>query len=150
MAGGSYVLLVEGDSDHEARAIASLRANGFGNRFVIARDGIEALACLSPENDHPTPKPARPPAVVVLDPDLPRIDGLEVLRRIRAELRTSLMPVVMFARSGTSEDVREAYRLGANSYVRKPLDAQEFERATALIARYWLGLNESPDDTIRY
>ncbi|WP_018992295.1 response regulator [Aromatoleum toluclasticum] len=146
--GGSFVLLVEGDPDHEARALASLRASGFANRIVVARDGIEALAFLSGENDHP--KPVSPPAVVVLDPDLARIDGLEVLRRIRAEVRTSLIPVVMFAKSCTAEDIREAYRLGANSYVRKPVDAQEFERATALIARYWLGLNEAPDDTTRF
>lgn len=150
MAGRSYVLLVEGDTDHEARALASLRANGFGNRVVVARDGIEALTFLSAENVHPTPQPASQPAVVVLDPDLPRIDGLEVLRRIRAEVRTSLLPVVMFAKSCTPEDIREAYRLGANSYVRKPRDAQEFERATTLIARYWLGLNEAPDDSIHF
>ncbi|NMF89307.1 response regulator [Aromatoleum petrolei] len=150
MAGSSYVLLVEGDPGHEARVLAALRAGGFGNRVIVARDGIEALAFLSAEDGYPAPRPASQPAVVLLDPDLPRIDGLEVLRRIRAEVMTSLLPVVMFASDCTSEDIREAYRLGANSYVRKPRDEQEFERASTLIARYWLGLNEHPDDTTRF
>ncbi|NMG32222.1 response regulator [Aromatoleum evansii] len=150
MAGSSYVLLVEGDPAHEARVLAALREGGFGNRVVVARDGIEALAFLSAADDYPAPRPASQPAVVLLDPDLPRIDGLEVLRRIRAEVRTSLLPVVMFASACTPEDIREAYRLGANSYVRKPRDQREFERASALIARYWLGLNEQPDEAIRF
>lgn len=150
MTGSGYILLVEADRDQEALVLAALRASGFGNRIAVARDGIEALAILSGDARHSAHGTGRQPAAVVLDLDLPRIDGFELLRRIRADFRASLLPVIVFAKSGKSEDIHEAYRLGANSYVNKPDNAQEFERSMTRIARYWLALNELADSGIRF
>lgn len=150
MASSRFLLLIEDDAAAEALALGALRKAGFGDRAVVAHDGIEALDYLAGLNHNVGEGQHLLPSAVVLDLNLPRIDGFEVLRRVRAELRTSLLPVIVFATSRRPEDVREAYRLGANSYVVKPETAPEFEAAISRIGRYWLTMNEPPQICARF
>mgnify|MGYP000034495365 CR=1 FL=1 len=135
------ILLVEDNPDDEALTLRAFGKNGVHNPVVVARDGVEAVEYLFGSHD------ARPaeslPAVILLDLKLPRIDGLEVLRRIRADARTALLPVVVLTTSGEPRDIEQAYQLGANSYIRKPVDYQEFVTAIHTIVHYWLMLNEA-------
>lgn len=135
---GGVILLVEDNPDDEDLTLRALRRNGIANPLLVARDGAEALELLHGKED------AEPPEVVLLDLKLPKLDGLEVLRRIRAHPRTQLLPVVVLTSSTEERDRVESYSLGANSYVRKPVDFAQFVSAVGQLGLYWLVLNEAP------
>lgn len=136
------ILLVEDNPDDEALTLRAFSKNKIANPVVVARDGVEALDYLFGTGNHAGRDTTIMPAVVLLDLKLPRIDGLEVLRRIRAHERTALLPVVVLTTSKEQQDILEAYRLGANSYIRKPVDFERFIQAVGLLGVYWLSLNE--------
>jgi two-component system response regulator len=138
------ILLVEDNPDDEALTLHALESNKIGNTVIVARNGVEALDYLFGTGKYAGRDPEALPAVVLLDLKLPKIDGLEVLRRIRADSRTNLLPVVILTSSTEDEDRLKGYALGANSYVRKPVDFDEFVRAAGQLGLYWLLLNESP------
>ncbi len=136
------ILLVEDNPDDEALALHVFSKNRIGNQVIVAHDGVEALDYLFGTGAFSGRKPELP-AVVLLDLKLPRIDGLEVLRRIRAESRTTLLPVVILTTSRETLDMQQAYNLGANSYVRKPVDFERFQYLVGVLGEYWLNINES-------
>ena len=138
------ILLVEDNPDDELLALRALRKNGIAGDVVIARDGVEALDYLFATGDHAGRDASALPRVILLDLKLPKIDGLEVLRRLRSDERTRLVPVVILSSSGEQRDMREGYGLGANSYVRKPVNFEQFVRAVEQLKTYWLVLNEAP------
>lgn len=138
------ILLVEDSPDDEALTLRAFRKNNIGNEVVVARDGQEALDCVFGEGRHAGRDVADFPQVVLLDLKLPKVDGLEVLRRIRADARTALLPVVILTSSKEDQDVINGYRLGANSYVRKPVSFDEFLEAARTLGLYWLLINETP------
>jgi len=150
MAGSRYILLVEDNPDEEALALQALGTNSLTDKVVVAHDGMEALDYLFGAGPHRDRDTTLKPAVILLDLRLPRIDGFEVLRRVRANGQTSLLPVVVVTASHDADDIREAYRLGANSYVVKPIDFERFRSVVAQIGRYWLSLNEPADTRTRY
>ncbi len=129
------ILLIEDNPKDEALTLRALKKNYIGNEVVVARDGAEAIDRLFGGGQPPLPQ------LVLLDLKLPKIDGLEVLKRIRAEERTRLLPVVILTSSVEERDLIEGYRLGANSYVRKPVDFVEFAEAVRQLGLYWLILN---------
>lgn len=135
------ILLVEDDPDHELLTIRALRKSNIANEIIVARDGEEALKVLFGEGEG-TPKQL--PQVVLLDLKLPKVDGLEVLRRIRESDATHMLPVVMLTSSDEESDVVRSYRLGVNSYIRKPVNFTEFAEAMRQLGMYWLVLNECP------
>lgn len=136
------ILLVEDNPDDEALTLRAFAKNRIGNPVVVARDGVEALDVLFATGTHSARAGLPLPAVVLLDLKLPRIDGLEVLRRIRAEARTRTLPVVVLTTSKEQQDIFTAYANGANSYIRKPVDFDKFIQAVGQIGLYWLVLNE--------
>jgi two-component system response regulator len=144
MAEDSVILLVEDNPDDEALTLRALRAAGVRNEVVVARDGVEALDYLFGTGRHAGRDIGLLPQVVLLDLKLPRLDGLEVLRRIRSDERTRLLPVVILTSSTEDRDRVEGYRLGANSYVRKPVDFGQFAEAVRQLGLYWLLLNQPP------
>lgn len=137
------ILLVEDNPDDEALTLRALNKNAVKCPVVVAHDGVEAIDYLFGTGDYADRDRHPLPAVILLDLKLPRIDGLEVLRRIRADAGTALLPVVVLTTSGEPRDVQQAYQLGANSYIRKPVDYQDFVRYVDAIVTYWLQLNES-------
>ena len=142
--GNKLILLVEDDPDHEVLALRALRENNIANEVVVAHDGAEALDyLLGASRDGGTTSLALP-QVVVLDLKLPKVGGLEVLRRVRADERTKLLPVVILTSSDEERDMIAGYSLGANSYVRKPVDFDEFVDATRQLGLYWLYVNDPP------
>ena len=132
----SVILLVEDNADDEALTRRALQKNNVKNELMVAHDGQEALDLLF--------SGGRLPQLVLLDLKLPKIDGLEVLRRLRADERTKLLPVVILTSSTEERDLVNGYSLGANSYVRKPVDFTEFTEAARQLGLYWLLLNEAP------
>jgi CheY-like chemotaxis protein len=138
------ILLVEDDPDDEALTLRALRRGGIQHALVVARDGVEALDYLFGTGQHAGRDLAVMPQVVLLDLKLPRLDGLEVLRRLRADERTRLLPVVILTSSDEERDRLEGYRHGANSYVRKPVGYGEFAEAVRQLGLYWLLLNQPP------
>jgi CheY-like chemotaxis protein len=138
------ILLVEDNSDDEALTLRALRKNKITNPVVVARDGAEALDFFFGEGKDPGGDGRPLPQVVLLDLKLPKIDGLEVLRRLRADPRTRLLPIVILTSSGEERDIVEGYGLGANSYIRKPVDFARFVEAVRELGLYWLLLNEPP------
>ena len=142
MATDRPILLVEDNPDDEALTLRAFNKNRIGNPVIVARDGVEALDYLFGNGQHSGRDLNVMPAVVLLDLKLPRIDGLEVLRRIRAEERTSLIPVVILTTSKEQQDIFEDYSLGANSYIRKPVDFEKFIQAVGQMGLYWLVMNE--------
>ena len=131
------ILLVEDDPDHELLTIRALKKANVGNEIHVARDGSEAIdALFGPE--------AVKPQVILLDLKLPKIEGLEVLRRIRSEESTRMLPVVVLTSSDEERDVVRSYQLGVNSYIRKPVNFTDFAEATRQLGMYWLVLNECP------
>jgi two-component system response regulator len=140
------ILLVEDNADDEKLILMSLKAGNVGNDVAVARDGQEALDVLFGREAAAGSEPARAPVVVLLDLHLPKIDGLEVLQRIRADERTKLLPVVILTSSNEEKDRVEGYSLGANSYVRKPVDFREFADAVKGLGLYWVLLNTPARD----
>ena len=136
------ILLVEDNPDDEALTRRALAKNNIQNEVVVARDGVEALDCLFGTGGH-AGQPVSP-EVILLDLKLPKVDGLEVLRRIRADERTRRLPVVILTSSREERDVISGYDLGANSYIRKPVDFGQFVEAVRQLGLYWLVLNEPP------
>jgi two-component system response regulator len=141
---GKAILLVEDNPDDEALTLRAFRKNNIRNDVIVARDGVEALDYLFATGPHAGRDVADQPQVVLLDLKLPRIDGLEVLRRLRADERTHLLPIVILTSSKEERDLIEGYRLGCNSYVRKPVDFDEFIEAARQLGLYWLLMNEPP------
>lgn len=139
------ILLVEDNPDDEALTLRAFSKNKITNPVVVARDGVEAIDYLFGTGAYAGRDLSVMPAVILLDLKLPRIDGLEVLRRIRADERTALLPVVVLTTSRELQDIQEAYRLGANSYIRKPVDFERFIHAVGQLGLYWLSLNELGD-----
>jgi two-component system response regulator len=140
----SVILLVEDNPDDEILTLRALRRANVGNDIVVARDGVEALDYLFGRGGHAGRDTRELPHVMLLDLKLPRIDGLEVLRRVRADDRTRVLPVVILTSSIEERDRIEGYRLGANSYVQKPVDFTEFVEAVRQLGLYWLLLNQPP------
>ena len=138
------ILLVEDNPDDEALTLRALRKNNIGNDVMVARDGAEALDYLFGTGPYAGRDASDIPPVVLLDLKLPKVDGLEVLRRLRADERTKLLPVVILTSSNEEEDRLKSYDLGANSYVRKPVNFSEFIEAVRQLGLYWLILNERP------
>ena len=136
------ILLVEDNPKDEALTLRALKKANIGNRVVVARDGVEAIEYLL---GAPTDGSRNElPQLILLDLKLPKVDGHEVLRRIRGDERTRLLPVVILTTSVEDRDRLQGYRLGANSYVRKPVDFNEFVLAVSQLGVYWLLLNEAP------
>lgn len=136
------ILLVEDNPDDEALTLRALRRANVRNEVIVARDGVEALDYLFATGAHAGRDTSMMPQVVLLDLKLPRVDGLGVLRRLRADARTRLLPVVILTSSTEERDRIEGYKLGANSYVRKPVDFGQFAQAVQQLGLYWLLLNE--------
>lgn len=142
------ILLVEDNRDDEALTLRALKKNNIKNEVVVARDGVEALDFLMGTGPHAGRDLSVMPHVILLDLKLPKVDGLEVLRRVRAHERTRLLPIVILTSSNEEQDRVNGYGLGANSYVRKPVDFAQFIEAVRQLGLYWLILNEPPP-TIR-
>jgi DNA-binding response OmpR family regulator len=131
------ILLVEDDPDHELLTIRALKKSNIANEIRVARDGEEAIQLLFSDN-------AIQPQVILLDLKLPKVDGLEVLRRIRESDATRMLPVVVLTSSDEERDMIRSYQLGVNSYIRKPVNFSDFAEATRQLGMYWLVLNECP------
>jgi two-component system response regulator len=138
------ILLVEDNADDEALTLRAFAKNKITNPVVIARDGVEALDYVFATGAHAGRDVNDRPAVVLLDLKLPKLDGIEVLKRIRADERTRLLPVVILTSSKEEQDIIDGYRFGCNSYVRKPVDFDQFLEAARQLGLYWLLLNEPP------
>jgi CheY-like chemotaxis protein len=140
------ILLVEDDPDHEALTIRALKKANIANNIRVAHDGEEALQMLFGQGGSPL---SYLPQVVLLDLKLPKIDGLEVLRRIRESDATRMLPVVVLTSSDEESDLMRSYKLGVNSYIRKPVNFTDFAEATRQLGMYWLVLNEAPPMPLR-
>ncbi|HSH72846.1 MAG TPA: response regulator [Methylophilaceae bacterium] len=132
-----FILLVEDNADDEALTLRALKRNNIQSGVKVARDGQEAL-------DYFFGKENPSPAVVLLDLMLPKVNGLDVLKRLRADERTCMQPVVILTSSKEEQDLINGYRLGANSYIRKPVDFEQFMEAVRQLGLYWLVTNEIP------
>ncbi len=138
------ILLVEDNADDEELTLRALKKNNIQNEVVIARDGVEALDYLFGTGAYAGRDTSNVPSVTLLDLKLPKVDGLEVLKRLRADERTKLLPVVILTSSKEEQDLLNGYKFGANSYIRKPVDFAQFMEAVRNLGLYWLLLNESP------
>ncbi len=136
------ILLVEDNPDDELLTRRALKRSNVCNEVVVARDGVEALDYLFATGAHEGRSSAAMPQVILLDLDLPKVDGLEVLRRIRSDERTKRLPTVILTSSEDQRDLVDRYGLGANGYVRKPLDLTQFRAAVQKLGLYWVVLNE--------
>jgi CheY-like chemotaxis protein len=144
MRGEPVILLVEDNPDDEALTLRALRKNNIKNDVHVAHDGVEALDFLFGTGEHAGREISALPELILLDLKLPRMDGLEVLRRLREKDQTRLIPVVVLTTSSEDHDVLNSYDRGANSYIRKPVDFQQFITAVGQLGLYWLILNEKP------
>ncbi len=146
MVAGQFntILLVEDNRDDEVLTVRALQKHNVGNTIIVARDGAEALAYLRSARERTARGEPGLPQVVLLDLKLPKLDGLEVLAEIRKDDATRLLPTVILTSSREEKDLVESYRLGANSYIRKPVDFEQFSEAVRQLGLYWLVLNEGP------
>ncbi|MCK6626275.1 MAG: response regulator [Anaerolineae bacterium] len=138
------ILLIEDNPDDEVLALRALKKNNIKNEVVVAHDGAEALDYLFSRGAYAQRDLTETPQVILLDLKLPKVDGLEVLRQIRADERTRFLPVVILTTSKEEQDMLDSYSLGANSYIRKPVDFVQFTEAVRQLGLYWLLLNEVP------
>lgn len=138
------ILLVEDNPDDEALTLRALKKNNILNQVVVARDGVEALDYLFGTGAYEGRNLADTPQLILLDLKLPKLDGFEVLKRIRNDARTRLQPVVILTTSDEDRDIIASYELGANSYIRKPVDFEQFMEAVRQLGLYWLVLNVTP------
>lgn len=141
---GKLILLVEDNPDDEALTLRALSRNGIRHQIQVAHDGVEALDYLFARGRFAGRDTRQQPTVTLLDLKLPRLDGLEVLRHIRGDERTRCLPVVILTSSREDQDLVQGYGLGANSYIRKPVDFTQFVEAVRQVGIYWLILNEDP------
>ena len=142
MSTDSVILLVEDDPKDVELTLRALKKSNVANPIVVAHDGVEALDYLFARGAHASRVPTEVPQLVLLDLKLPKMDGLEVLEALRRDERTKLLPVVILTSSVEDQDLVQGYSLGANSYVRKPVDFAEFIEAVRQLGLYWLILNE--------
>jgi two-component system response regulator len=138
------ILLVEDNARDEALTLRALKKSNIVNEVVVARDGVEALDYLFGTGSYAGRDLDMMPQLIMLDLKLPKVNGLQVLERIRHDERTRRLPVVVFTSSNEEEDLVNSYNLGANSYVRKPVDFEQFLEATKQLGLYWLVLNQIP------
>ncbi len=138
------ILLVEDNPDDEELTRLALRKAGINHELAVARDGAEALDYLFATGTYADREACPPPAVILLDLNLPKINGLEVLRRLRANAGTRFIPVVVLSTSREEQDISTSYQQGANSYIRKPVDFERFASVMELTGRFWLTVNEGP------
>jgi len=139
-----YILLVEDNPDDEELTLLSLRRHNLGHEIVVVRDGVEAVEFMSGEGQHAGRDVTQMPTVILLDLKLPKLDGLGVLKRLRADPRTRRQPVVVLTSSSQDADVIASYQLGANSYVRKPVEFGNFMEAVGSLGLYWALVNTPP------
>ncbi len=138
------ILLIEDNPDDEMLTRRVLDKHRVANEVVVAHDGVEALDYLFATGEYADRDGSLMPQLILLDLQLPKINGLEVLQRMRDDERTKLLPVVVLTSSNEERDIVESYKLGANSYIRKPVDFKKFAEAVGQLALYWLVLNETP------
>ncbi len=143
----NVILLVEDSDDDVALTLRAFSKSGVSNEIVVVRDGVQALDYLFGTGSYAQNGPPALPQVVLLDLKLPKVDGLEVLRKVRSEDRTRRLPVVILTSSNEQRDLVESYDLGANSFVRKPVDFAQFLEAARQLGLYWLVLNQRPRAT---
>ncbi len=148
MMSEGVILLVEDNPNDELLALRALRKNNVPNEVIVAHDGVEALDYLFASGPHAGRDTSTMPQLILLDLKLPRVDGLEVLKRLRADERTRLLPVVILTSSRERKDMLRGYGLGANSYVRKPVNFEQFVMAVEQLQMYWLVLNEAPPGAV--
>ena len=138
------IMLVEDNANDEELTLRALRKSNIANEVFVARDGQEAVDFLFSTGRHAGREPARMPAVILLDLKLPKLNGIDVLQRIRADARTRLIPVVVLTSSSEDEDMLRSYQSGANSYVRKPIEFSAFANAVTQLGMYWMLINQAP------
>lgn len=143
------ILLVEDNPDDVELTLRAFRKSNIANDVVVVRDGVEALEYLFATGQYSGRDPEALPQVVLLDLKLPRVDGLEVLQRVRAHPKTKLLPVVILTSSTEERDLLNGYSLGANSYVRKPVDFEQFADSVKQLGLYWLLLNQRAPSTVQ-
>ena len=141
-----FILLVEDNQDDEELTLMAFEQSGINNEVEVVRDGAEALDYLFGTGSHAERDISNKPSVILLDLKLPKISGLEVLRRLRKDEQTQYLPIVVLSTSKEDRDIINSYKLGCNSYVRKPVDFNEFLTATQQLGLYWLSLNETLPD----
>jgi len=139
-----YILLVEDNPDDEELTLLSLKKNNLAHEIVVVRDGVEAIEFLFGNGQYAGRDLSKAPTVILLDLKLPKLDGLGVLKRLRADERTRMLPVVVLTSSSQDADVIASYNLGANSYVRKPVEFGSFVEAVSSLGLYWVMLNRPP------
>ena len=145
MSEEKIILMVEDNPDDELLTLMALKDNNIMNEVIVARDGEEALDYLFMTGKYKNRDNSVSPQVILLDLKLPKVDGLEVLQQIRSNPLTKLLPVVVLTSSKEETDLIKSYRLGANSYIRKPVDFEQFTQAIKTLGLYWLVLNELPN-----
>jgi two-component system response regulator len=138
------IMIVEDNPDDEELTLRALRQGKIANEIVVTRDGSEAIEFVFGKGQYAGRNLERMPAVILLDLKLPKLSGLEVLKQLRADPRTKLIPVVVLTSSSEDEDMLRSYQVGANSYVRKPVEFPSFANAVSQLGMYWLLLNETP------
>ena len=138
------ILLVEDNSDDVTLTLRALKQNNIMNEVVVAWDGVEGFEYLTGTGAYQGRNPSDQPAVILLDLKLPKLDGLELLRKVRADERIRLLPVVILTSSSEQKDLIAGYELGANAYVRKPVDFDQFAEAVRQLGLFWLVVNEPP------
>lgn len=142
--GEKLILLVEDNPDDEALTLRSLRKSGVANEIIVTRDGSEAVDWLFCQGQYADRNPSVQPGVILLDLKLPKMNGIDVLRRMRSDPRTKFIPVVVLTSSSEEDDMIRSYESGANSYVRKPVNFDEFAHAVSQLGLYWMLLNQRP------
>jgi len=142
--GNKFILLVEDNPDDEALTLRALKQNHIDNGVVVARDGAEALDYLFGKGKYAGRDLNEMPALILLDLKLPKVDGLEVLKQLRADPLTALLPVAILTSSSEEHDLITGYKLGLNSYILKPVDFDQFTEAVRNLGIYWLAINQTP------